>query len=132
MWDHDIGAVPVTDSDGKLVGIVTDRDVLMGAYFAGMDLGHFPVSDAMSHRLFAVGPEEPLVAAEQVMRSHQVRRVPVLQEGRLVGMISLGDLARAEAASVGTATSMDAFAAIVRDIVRPRMHIGTLAHVAQQ
>jgi len=126
MWDHDIGAVPVTDPGGTLIGITTDRDICMAAYVAGTPLAALPVSDTMSYQVFTVGPDEPLEAAEQIMRSNHVRRLPVVREGKLVGLLSLADVARAEAAASGATTASDGFAAVLRDIVHPRMHIGNL------
>jgi len=123
MWDHDVGAVPVTDPEGKLTGIVTDRDICMLAYFTGRTLAVLPVEEAMSHRVFTVGPEEPIAVAERIMRANRVRRLPVVEKGKLVGMLSLGDVARAEAALRGERGS---FATVVSDIVKPREHIGNL------
>jgi CBS domain-containing protein len=129
MWDHDVGAVPVIGAQGELVGIVTDRDLCMLAYFTGRMLAVLPVEEAMSHRVFTVRPDEPVAAAEQVMRSNQVRRLPVLEGGRVVGMLSLGDVARAEALRPGRP---EAFACVVGEIARPREHIGNLAAAAPE
>lgn len=107
MWDHDVGAVPVVGTilgaEQHLVGIVTDRDVCMAAYFTGQPIASVPVSHAMSKAVYAVDPRASLAAAEQLMREKQVRRLPVVDGYRLVGMITLGDLARATRADELTA-----------------------------
>jgi CBS domain-containing protein len=95
MWEHDIGAVPVLGAEEKLVGIVTDRDLCMSAYFTGAPLGSTPVSHAMSTVVFTVEPEQSVEAAEGLMRTKQIRRLPVMTGAKVVGMISLGQIARA-------------------------------------
>lgn len=115
MWEHDVGAVPVLGADASLVGIVTDRDLCMAAYFTGEPLASAHVERAMSKVIFTVNPSQDLEAAEEIMRSKQIRRLPVIEDGKLVGMISLGDLARAARRRKGVTTDeVDAtFAAIV-------------------
>jgi predicted transcriptional regulator len=98
MWDHDIGAVPVVGDDNRLVGIVTDRDVCMAAYFTGAALASLPIAHAMSKTVFTVGPSQDLQGAEKLMSEKQVRRLPVLDRDKVVGMITVGDLARASKA----------------------------------
>jgi CBS domain-containing protein len=94
MWEHDCGAVPVVDGEGKLIGIITDRDVCMAAYTQGRSLAEIPVSVASAKRVFAVRPEDSLDIAEDMMRRMQIRRLPVVDAARRVaGMLSLGDLA---------------------------------------
>ncbi len=95
MWDNDIGAVPVLGEEERLVGIVTDRDICMCAYFTGEPLSAIPVAHAMARVVFTVEPGEAVEPAEELMRTKQVRRLPVVEGGKLVGMVTLGDLARA-------------------------------------
>jgi CBS domain-containing protein len=128
MWEHDVGALPVTEAGGALVGIVTGRDISMRAYIAGEALAQFPVATAMSHRVFTIGADEPLAAAEQVMRSKMVRRLPVVEDGKVVGMLSLGDVTRAEAAQAGAATT-DELTAMMRVVAGSRLHFGKLIRV---
>lgn len=95
MWENDCGAVPVIDNDGRVVGIVTDRDICMSAYTQGLPLWQISVSSAMANRVHGVREDDPIEAVEQLMRRVQVRRVPVLDgEARLKGILSLNDLAR--------------------------------------
>lgn len=94
MWDKDCGFVPVVDLEaGKLSGVLTDRDACMAAFTNASTLHQIPVTVAMSKRVFAVGPEETVSRAMEVMRQHQVRRLPVVDSsGALVGVISLNDI----------------------------------------
>jgi CBS domain-containing protein len=94
MWERDCGAVPVVDAEGKLAGIVTDRDACMAAYTQGRTLDEIPVSVAASKLVFAVRPDDSLETAEDMMRRTQVRRLPVVDaSSRVVGVLSLADLA---------------------------------------
>jgi len=96
MWDQDCGCVPVVDGESRVIGMLTDRDVCMAAYTRGLPLSQMTVESAMSAPVFTSEAGEPLEQAEQNMQRHQVRRLPVIGElGRLVGVLSLSDLARA-------------------------------------
>jgi CBS domain-containing protein len=101
MWDHDCGCVPVVDDDDRVVGILTDRDICMCAYTRDLPLSQLAVADAMSKEVFTCAPDDSLDAAEQLMGRKQVRRVPVVADGRLVGLLSLNDLALAGLGSPG-------------------------------
>ncbi|MFI6034875.1 CBS domain-containing protein [Streptomyces sp. NPDC051315] len=92
MRDEDIGAVLVTEDD-RLRGLVSDRDLVVRALAEGGDPEQTTVATVCSDDLFTVGPDEDLDHAVQLMREHAVRRVPVVEEGRPVGIVSLGDLA---------------------------------------
>lgn len=79
--------------------MITDRDICMAAYFQRKALDQIPVSNAMSQELYACRPEHDLAFAEDLMRSKQVRRLPVISEdGALIGIVSLNDIARRAAA----------------------------------
>jgi CBS domain-containing protein len=97
MWDHDRGCVPVCSGDGfeRTIGVITDRDICMGALFQGKPLQDLRVSDAMARQVLACRPQDSLRQAEQAMRDARIRRLPVLDDqGALLGMLSLADLAR--------------------------------------
>jgi CBS domain-containing protein len=94
MWERDCGAVPVVDDRGRVVGMITDRDICIAAYFQGEPLSQIRVADVMSRELSTVRPEDDVTRAEHVMREHQIRRLPVVADGQLlVGILSVGDLA---------------------------------------
>jgi CBS domain-containing protein len=95
MWEHDCGCVPVLNEDARVVGMITDRDICMAAFFQGTPLSGIKVSTVMSRQLFDCTSDDDLSAAERIMREKKVRRLPVLNEGgRLVGLLSLSDIAR--------------------------------------
>lgn len=98
LWERDCGAVPVVTrtAEGRVVGMITDRDVCMAAYTTGRALDQLHVYDAMSRELHSCRPGDPIGDAEAVMRDAQVRRLPVVDEaGNLAGILSIADLARA-------------------------------------
>jgi len=95
MWANDCGSVPVVGENGRVVGMLTDRDICMAALTQGGALTQLCVSNAMAKVVHSCLPEEPLATAEDLMALHRVRRIPVVNtDGRLVGILSLSDLAR--------------------------------------
>lgn len=91
---NNIGSLPVCGSDGKLRGIVTDRDIVLRCVAAENDPETTKVREIMSRGINTISPDDDVREAARVMAHEQVRRLPVLREGRVVGMLSLGDLAR--------------------------------------
>ena len=91
---HNLGSLPVCGTDGGLRGIVTDRDIVTRCVAAETDPHKVPVREIMSRNCAVISPEEDAAEAARLMGAGQVRRLPVLEDGRVVGMVSLGDLAR--------------------------------------
>lgn len=91
---HNVGSLPVCGEDRRLRGMVTDRDIVLRCVAAEEDPAQTPVRDIMSRGCATVSPGADCREATRLMSAHQVRRLPVVEEGRLVGMISLSDLAR--------------------------------------
>jgi CBS-domain-containing membrane protein len=95
MWDHDCGVIPVVKEDGRIAGIVTDRDICMAAYTKGKTLEAIPLREVMSTKVFSCRVGDSLESAERVMSDNQVRRLPVVDvEDRPVGVVSLSDVVR--------------------------------------
>ena len=92
MIDNDCGQIPVVDSNGKPLGVVTDRDIAVRAVAAGA-APTARVVEFLSRDALVVRADDDLKAALDLMSSRQVRRLPVVdKDGRLVGVVSLGDL----------------------------------------
>ena len=91
MSERNIGAIAVLDS-GKLVGIFSERDLMTRVVAAGLDPDDTPVSNVMTRSLVAARPEEEIGSALQKMQSLGCRHLPVIDEGNLIGMLSLRDL----------------------------------------
>lgn len=92
MRDADIGDVIVTNG-GKVTGIITDRDIAVRAVAEGIDPDETTLDQMQTHDLVSVNPHDDAVAAADLMRTYAVRRLPVMEHGRLIGVVSLGDLA---------------------------------------
>ncbi len=94
LWSNDLGAAPVLDGENHVAGMITDRDLCMAAYTQGRRLAEIPVRDVMTKVVFSVAPDEPVANAEEIMGQLQLHRLPVVQDERVVGMITTSDLAR--------------------------------------
>jgi CBS domain-containing protein len=95
MWDTDCGVLPVVRDDGRLVGILTDRDICMSAWSQGRVLETIRADEAMSKQVFAVKPDQEIGVAERLMAEHRIRRLPVVDANeKPVGIVSMNDLAR--------------------------------------
>jgi len=94
MWDHDCGVIAVIREDGKLVGVITDRDICMAAYTQGRPLAQILVNAVMAKQVVTAYSDRGLAEVERMMCANQVRRIPVVDgDGRPIGVLSLNDLA---------------------------------------
>jgi CBS domain-containing protein len=92
MRDEDVGSLPVVDGD-RVVGIVTDRDIVVRGVAERADPQTLKVGDVSSGDLVTVQPDEDLDEALELMARHRVRRLPVVEDGRLVGVVAQADVA---------------------------------------
>lgn len=92
MRDSAIGDVVVTNGD-SVVGIVTDRDITVRGVAENMDPGSTRLNQITSRDVITVSQYDDAVSAADLMRTYAVRRLPVVDEGRLIGLVSMGDLA---------------------------------------
>ena len=96
MWEHDIGCLPVLGDDGRVAGMITDRDVCMAAYTRGTALRDIPVTISMATAVHSCVADDDLQAVEKTMKDRQIRRMPVIDAaGRPIAVISLNDIALA-------------------------------------
>jgi CBS domain-containing protein len=101
MASEDVGSLPVVEGD-QLVGIVTDRDLVLQVLAKDLDPSKVTIAEVASENPVVAKPDEPLDAALQRMAQEQVRRLPVVDHGRLVGILAQADVAReARPASTG-------------------------------
>lgn len=93
MSEHNIGSLPVVDQHGSIVGMITDRDITLRSTAQG-EAAQTPVSQVMTAQQVVQGtPEMDAHEAAQLMAQQQIRRLPVVENGQIVGMVALGDLA---------------------------------------
>ena len=93
MLNKHVGCIPVCDDKNKVVGLVTDRDLTLRSLACEKDIKQTPVSEVMTTKVFNVAPDAEVSEAEKIMCECQVRRVPVVENDVLVGIITVGDLA---------------------------------------
>ncbi|MFJ3486524.1 CBS domain-containing protein [Pseudomonas sp. NPDC090202] len=94
MAEKNIGAVPVVRA-GRVVGIVSERDYARKMELAGRASVGTPISEIMTHEVRTVDPHQTVDHCMNIMTDHRLRHLPVVEEGRLVGLLSIGDLVKA-------------------------------------
>lgn len=97
MGDNHIGCVPVCEDGGKIVGILTDRDIILRGIACEKDAKTTPVSDIMTTKVIRTSPDADIKDVAYVMAENQVRRIPIVMDEKVVGIISLGNLAQTPA-----------------------------------
>jgi CBS domain-containing protein len=105
MWDYDCGVLPVVDYEGRVMGMITDRDIAIAAATRGRLTTQIRVGEVMSGNVYACAEDEDIRSALNTMRREKVRRLPVINyEGKLAGILSLNDVVlRAEESRPGRA-----------------------------
>jgi len=96
MTHYNVGAMPVCGLDGKLCGMVTDRDIVTRCLAAGKQPGETRVEDIMTQGVVSVRPDMETSQVAALMARRQIRRLPVVEDGQLCGMVTLGDLSQNE------------------------------------
>ncbi len=127
MWENDCGCLPVVavNGTGTLAGMITDRDIAMAAYIQGKSLAAIPVSEVMSRTVAVCQAGDEVKQVEALMRDNQVRRLPVLDaKQKLVGIVSLNDLAR-RAAATHEQRAIGGVVETISAVSRPR-HLRTM------
>ena len=106
LTHYNIGALPVCGKDGKLCGVVTDRDLVTRCMATDKTPETTKVRDVMTGQVVSASPEMDTGVAAHLMGRQQIRRVPVVENGRLCGMVSLGDLAVREQSNPDAADAL--------------------------
>jgi CBS domain-containing protein len=106
LTQYNIGALPVCSAQGKLCGMVTDRDLVTRCVASGRQPSKTTVRDVMTAKVEQVQPDMDASVAAHLMGRLQVRRLPVVENGKLCGMVSLGDLAKQEQSIMDAADAL--------------------------
>ena len=114
FFRHNIGSLPVCTDDGRLRGIITDRDIVLRCVAAENDPDNTPVREIMSRNVVSASPDDDVRQATQQMSANQIRRLPVVQNGRIVGMLALGDMARTHAFDMEASKALSEISSNVR------------------
>ena len=94
MQTNHVGCIPICDEQKNMVGLVTDRDLVLRCIASNKDVKQTPVSDIMTTEICACTPDDDMTNAQSKMGSNQIRRLPVIDNGTIVGMLTLGDIAK--------------------------------------
>ena len=89
---YNIGSIPVCSAGGRLCGVVTDRDLVIRCMAAGKDPDKTPVREVMTGSVVSASPDMETAVAAHLMGRKKIRRLPVVENGKIQGMVSLGDL----------------------------------------
>lgn len=93
MGDKQIGCVPICENTGKIIGIVTDRDLILRGVACDKDAKSTPVSDIMTKEVIRTSPDTDIAEVAEIMAKNQIRRIPVVIDEKVVGIVSLANLA---------------------------------------
>lgn len=116
MARHNVGALPVKARDGSLCGIVTDRDMVLRCVALNRSAEETSVARIMTGRVAAVSPTASLTQAADCMAKEQVRRLPVVEGRKLVGIVSLGDLSHRDDYATEAAEALSEITANVKNL----------------
>ena len=114
LKSHNIGAVPVCGEDGKLRGMVTDRDIVLRCVAVDSDPNTTPVKEIMSRGIITAQPFDDVDKAVTLMSQDQVRRLPIVDNGRIVGIVALSDMARSSNCEMEAAEALSEISANLR------------------
>lgn len=114
MTRHNLGALPVCDDKGQLRGVLTDRDIVTRCVAADMEPEDTKIREIMSRGIRTCSSRDDIHTALDFMSREQIRRLPIVDEGKLVGMVSLADLARSGMFSMEAAEALTEISANVQ------------------
>ena len=115
LQHYNIGALPVCGYDGALCGVVTDRDLVTRCLAAGGKPEQMKVRDVMTGKVVSASPDMDTSAAASLMGKQQVRRLPVVESGRICGMVSIGDLAKTDETNPDAAEALGGICTNISD-----------------
>ena len=107
LTHYNVGVLPVCGADGTLCGVVTDRDLVTRCVASGKTAEKTQVRDVMTGRVICAPPDMEVGVAAHLMGREQIRRLPVVEQGKLCGMVSLGDLASHEETASNAADALE-------------------------
>ncbi|MEW6055203.1 MAG: CBS domain-containing protein [Bdellovibrionota bacterium] len=125
MYQKNVGYLLVIDGDDKFVGVITDRDIVCGCIAQGFDPQSTPVTEVMERRFFTLKPDQTIDEALRVMSENGIRRLPVIDENRCVGILSVDDLIVKEACE-----TKDIAPIFKRQLSEPRLTRSTVGEAA--
>ena len=107
MEQYDVGVIPIANENDALVGVVTDRDLVLRVLAKQRDPREVTLGDIATTTTFTIGPDDNVADARDLMAANKIRRLPVVKEGKLVGILALGDIAVADASKRAVGEVLD-------------------------
>ena len=107
MEQYDVGVIPIADQGGALLGLVTDRDLVLRVLAKQRDPGEVTLGEIATASPVTIGPDGNVSEARDLMAQHRIRRLPVVKDGTLVGILALGDIAVADASKRAVGEVLD-------------------------
>ncbi len=92
MQTNQVGCIPICDNNNNMVGIVTDRDIVLRGVVCNKDIKTTPISEIMTTKVCYCAPNDDINQAEHKMSEYQIRRIPVVENNQIIGILTLGDL----------------------------------------
>ena len=114
MQQNHVGCIPVCDNQKCMVGIITDRDLVLRGIASNKDAKQTPVSEIMTTNVCTCQPNDDMQQAQNKMGQEQIRRLPVIENGQVVGMLTMGNLAQNDL-DLGQQQVSDTFNSICED-----------------
>ena len=96
MQENDVGCVPICNQENNVIGFVTDRDIITRCVATNKNCSQTKVSDIMTTNVIKTTPDTELDSATETMSHNQIRRLPVIENNQIVGMLTIGDLAQSQ------------------------------------
>ena len=129
MWDYDCGILPVVADGGRVVGLITDRDICIGGATKNRNLSNIAVEEIMTGKVYSCAPEDEVRKALETMQERKMRRLPVVAaDGTLEGILSISDITLNAKETTGNKVPEISF----RDLVRAYKAICARAPSAEQ
>lgn len=94
MQTNHVGCIPVCDQEDCMVGMITDRDIVLRCIASDKDVKQTPLSEVMTTDVCTCSPEDDMTNAQNKMAKEQIRRLPVIEDGKVIGMLTIGDIAK--------------------------------------
>lgn len=94
MQTNDIGSVPICNSDKKIIGFVTDRDIIVRGIANNVNVDNANVEEIMTKEVIKTTPDTDALSAARIMSYNKIRRLPVIKDNEVIGMLTIGDLAK--------------------------------------
>ena len=96
MNENHVGSIPICNENEEIVGIVTDRDIILRSIACDKDIKETKITEIMTTDIWSITPDTDICEATTIMKENQIRRLPVVENSKIIGILSIGDLIRSK------------------------------------